>query len=99
MAICLLFICQQLREALKKNIESWTAIKPPGLVVIVLRLFFLCTTTVCMPPGSPKTYYVFSLNAMCHMFSKLFESQNLTSHLIFVKSGPNVSMCFYGQNK
>ena len=33
------------------------------------------------------------------MFSKLFESQNLTSHLIFVKSCPNVSMCFYGQNK
>ena len=33
------------------------------------------------------------------MFSKFFDSQNLTSHLIFVKSCPTVSSCFYGQNK
>ena len=33
------------------------------------------------------------------MFSKLFESQDLTSHLLFVKSCPTVSLCFYGQNK
>ena len=33
------------------------------------------------------------------MFSKLFDSQDLTSHLIFVKSCPTVSSCFYGQNK
>ena len=33
------------------------------------------------------------------MFSKLFDSQDLTSHLIFVKSCPTVSLCFYGQNK
>ena len=36
---------------------------------------------------------------MCHMLSKLFDSQDLTSHLIFVKSCPTVSSCFYGQNK
>ena len=33
------------------------------------------------------------------MFSKLFDSQDLTSHLIFVKSCPTVSSCFYSQNK
>ena len=30
---------------------------------------------------------------------KLFESQNITSHLIFVKTGPTLSLSFYGQNK
>ena len=38
-----------------------------------------------MPPGSPKTYLVFSLNSMYHMFSKLFDSQDLTYQLIFKK--------------
>ena len=33
------------------------------------------------------------------MFSKLFDPVDLTSHLIFVKSCPTVSSCFYGQNK
>ena len=33
------------------------------------------------------------------MFSKLFDPVDLTSHLIFVKSCPTVSLCFYGQNK
>ena len=33
------------------------------------------------------------------MFSKLFESQDLTFNLIFVKTCPTVSFCFYGQNK
>ena len=32
------------------------------------------------------------------MFSKLFDSQDVTSHLIFVKSCPTVSLCIYGQN-
>ena len=36
---------------------------------------------------------------MCHMFSKLLDSQDLTSHLIFVKNCLTVSSCFYGQNK
>ena len=33
------------------------------------------------------------------MFSKLFDSQYLTSHLIFVKSCLTVSLCLYGLNK
>ena len=36
---------------------------------------------------------------MYNMFSKLFYSQDLTFHLIFVKSFPTVSLCFSGQNK
>ena len=54
--------------------------------------------TYFVSPGSPKTYFVFSLNSMFHMFSKLFESQDLTFHLIFVKSCLTVSSCFYGKN-
>ena len=41
----------------------------------------------------------FSLNSMYHKFSKLFDSQDLTFHLIFVKSCSTVSSCFYVQNK
>ena len=33
------------------------------------------------------------------MLFNLFDSVDLTSHLIFVKSWPTVSLCFYGQNK
>ena len=33
------------------------------------------------------------------MVSKLFDSQDLTSHLILAKSCLSVSLCFYGQNK
>ena len=36
---------------------------------------------------------------MSHMFSYLFDSQYITSNLIFVKSCPTVSLSFYGQNK
>ena len=36
---------------------------------------------------------------MYRIFSKLFDSQDLASHLIFVKSSRTVSLCFYGQNK
>ena len=82
-----------LREALNKTIESLTA------VVIVLRLFFPCSKPFCVPPGSPKTYFVFSLNSIYHMFSKLFDLVNLASHLIFVKSCPTLSSFFYGQKK
>ena len=60
---------------------------------------FPCSKPICVPPGSPKTYFVFSHNSMYHMFSKLFDSQDLTSHLNFVKSCVPVSSCFYSQNK
>ena len=33
------------------------------------------------------------------MLFNLFDSVDLTSHLIFVKSWSTVSLCFYGQNK
>ena len=33
------------------------------------------------------------------MFSKLIDSQDITSHLIFVKSCPTVSFCFYDKNE
>ena len=42
---------------------------------------------VCYQRGLPR------------LVSKFFESQNLTSQLIFVKSCLDVSLCFYGQNK
>jgi hypothetical protein len=58
-----------------------------------------CSKPICVPPVSPQTYFVFSLNSMHHMFSKLLDSQDLTSPLIFVKSCPTVSLCFYGKNK
>ena len=34
-----------------------------------------------------------------HKFSKLFDNVDLTSHQLFAKSGPTVSLCFFGQNK
>ena len=33
------------------------------------------------------------------MFSKLFETVDLTSYLIIVKNCPTDSLCFYGQNR
>ena len=76
-----------------------TAVKPPpsGLVVIVLRLLFSMLQTYLCASRNPKTYFVFTLNSIYPMFSKLFDSQDLTSHLIFVKSCPTGSLCFYGQ--
>ena len=52
-----------------------------------------CSKPICGPPGSPKTYFVFSLNSMYHMFSKVFDSQDLTFPLIYVKSCPTVRVC------
>ena len=74
----------------KKNIESLTAVKTPaGWWSQSSGYFFPCYKTFCVPPGSPKTYFVFTLNSMYHIFSMLFDSQDLISHgshLIFVKS-------------
>ena len=68
-----------------------TAVNPP--------LHDPCSKPIFMPPGSPKTYFVFSHNFMYNMFFKLFDSQDFTFNLIFVKSCPTVASCFYGQNK
>ena len=49
-----------------------------------------------------KTDFVFTPNSIYHIFSKLFDPVDLTSHLIFVKIYLTVSLCFYGfhgQNK
>ena len=51
--------------------------------------FFSCSKPICVPPGSPKTYFVFNHNSIYHILSKLFDPQDLISHgshLIFVKS-------------
>ena len=55
-----------------------------------------------MAQGSLKTYFVFTPNSIYHIFSKLFDPVDLTSHFIFVKINLTGSLCFYGihgQNK
>ena len=62
----------------KKTIESLTA---GGQRVGGHNYFFPCSKTICVPPGSPKIYLVFTPNSMYHIFSKLFDSQDFWSHL------------------
>jgi hypothetical protein len=33
-------------------------------------VIFPCSKPICVPPESPKTYFVFSLNSMCHIFNR-----------------------------
>ena len=49
-----------------------------------------------MAQGSHKTYFVINPNSIYHIFSKLFDRVDLTSHLIFVKNYLTGSLCFYG---
>ena len=56
-----------------------------GLLVIVLRLYFPCSKPICVPPGCHKIYFVFSQKLMYHMFSKLFDSQDLSSNGFFIE--------------
>ena len=44
-----------------------------------------CFKAFCLVLGSPKTYFVFTLNSIFHMFSRVFDPLNLTSQLMFVK--------------
>ena len=64
-----------------------------------LGYFIPFSKPICELPGSPKTYFAFSNNSIYYMFSILFDPLDITSHLIFVKSCPTVTLCFYCQNK
>ena len=48
---------------------------------------------------SPKTYFVFTLNSVHHIFLKLFDPVYLTSHLIFVQIGSTVNLCLIAKKK
>ena len=83
MAICLFFICQQLREALTKTIESLTAVKPPGLVVIVFRLFFYAPQLFVCLQEAPKHIMFFLLTPCVTCFPSYLSLKisHLTSFL------------------
>ena len=49
-----------------------------------------------MAQGSPKKYFVVTPKSIYHIFSKLFDPVDFTSHLIFIKIYLTGSLCFYG---
>ena len=51
--------------------------------------YFPCSKTICVPSGSLKTHFVFTLDSMFHIFSNLFDSQDLWSHLTW----PDLTSC------
>ena len=63
-----------------------------------LKFFSSCSKPNCVAQGSPKTYFVFTPSSIYHIFSKLLDPVDLTSHLIFVNIYMALSLCFYGLN-
>ena len=60
-----------------------TVVLGKGLTYFIFdRGFFPpCSKLIYMAQGSPKTYFVFTLNSVFHILSKLFDHQDLTSYL------------------
>ena len=63
----------------------------------VLGFFHAPNLFVCLREA-PK-HILFSLLTLCITSFSSYFTQYLTSHLIFVKSCPTISWCFYGQNR
>ena len=47
-----------------------------------------------MAQGSPKTFFVFTPNSIYHIFSKVMDPVDITSHPFFVKLYLTGSLCF-----
>ena len=96
---CTLHTAQYILGKVKKKMNLWPRSNRrgggvSGLVVVVLRVFFfMLQTYLC---GLRKPQNIFCVHSKLHTLSKLFESVDLTFHLIFVKIYLTVSLCFYG---
>ena len=86
-------VCTFVRFCISGRWKVWFQQCLPHLVC------FPCYKIIFVSQGSTKTYFVFTLNSIYHMFSELFHPVDLPCHIIFVKIGQTVTLCFCAPNK